>query len=61
MYNSWILLLASTIASGSINSVEPVEEESWTRPGTFARYSCFTGITYLSFLIVTMFSCKYFE
>ena len=54
-------LLSSKIDKGSINTVEPVLEISCTKPLIWALYSSFTGKTYLSFLIVTTFSCKYFE
>ena len=36
---------ASTTAIGSMNSVEPVPDWSWTMPGTAARHSAFTGTT----------------
>ena len=38
-------LPASTTAMGSMNSVEPVPDWSWTMPGTDARHSAFTGTT----------------
>ena len=58
LFNS---LLSSKTARGSIKTVEPLEETSWTNPLTKLLYSSFTGITYLSFFIVTILSCKYFE
>ena len=36
---------ASTTPMGSMNSVEPVPDWSWTMPGTLARHSAFTGTT----------------
>ena len=38
-------LPASTTAMGSMNSVEPLPDWSWTMPGTFWRHSAFTGTT----------------
>ena len=45
--------------SGSIKKVAPDCERSCTKPFTLPLYSALTGITYLSFLMVTMLSCKY--
>ena len=52
------LLLSSTITCGSINSVAPLPDWSWTIPGTLLLFSAFTGTTYLPSLMVTMASCR---
>ena len=38
-------LLSSTTAIGSMKSVAPVADWSWTMPGKRERYSCLTGMT----------------
>ncbi len=38
-------LLSSTTDCGSMNSVAPVAETSWTMPGTWPRKSALTGST----------------
>ena len=54
-------LFNSKIIVGSINMVEPAFEISWINPCICERYSSLTGITNLSFLIVTICSWMYFE
>ena len=52
-------LLSSTIAAGSIKTVDPVEDISCTIPETVERYSALTGTQYLSPLIVITGSIRY--
>ena len=58
LFNS---LFNSKTDKGSIKTVEPLEEISWTKPFICPLYSSFTGITYLSFFIVTILSCRNLE
>ena len=64
-FSSFFKLASSLFNSkteiGSINTVEPELEISCTNPLIWLLYSSLTGITYLSFLIVTTFSWIYFE
>ena len=56
-----ISLLAATTAIGSMNTVAPLADVSCTSPGTLARCSALTGMTYRPPRMVMMFSCKYLE
>ena len=59
-WSTRISLLASTTLMGSMNTVAPDAEVSWTRPGISPRYSAFTGTTYRPPRWVTMASCRCF-
>ena len=56
-----ILLFNSNTEEGSIYTVEPLADISNIAPDIKSLYSCFTGITNLSFLIVIIESIKYLE
>ena len=53
-------LFAFTTASGSMKTVEPDDDISWTMPLTSVLCSALTGTTYLLFLTVIIGSCKNF-
>ena len=56
--SSRMSLLAFTAAMGSMNTVAPEADTSWTRPGTAERCSAFTGTTKRSERVVMMGSCR---
>ncbi len=56
-----ISLLVSTTDRGSMNTVAPLADISWIRPGTIDLYSCLTGMTYRSPRMVTTASCMNFR
>ena len=61
IFNVLISLFISKIEVGSINTVEPEDEISWTSPETWLLYSSFTGITKRLSRIVIIGSIKYLE
>ena len=52
-------LFRRTEIIGSIKSVCPVEERSWTIPSNLYRYSSLTGTTYRPLRCVIIASCRY--